>query len=96
MAVGLNAIREICARSQQAMTDDLLQDLVQYKTAKNKTVMMAARSLMQLYRNVNPELLRKKDRGVFTYQNFYVIRVLFRKKIFSKGLTSCFRSIFCT
>jgi len=63
MAVGLNSIREICARCPNAMSDDLLQDLVQYKTAKNKTTMMAARSLMQLYRDVNPVLLHKKDRG---------------------------------
>ena len=63
MAVGLNAIREICSRSSNAMSEDLLQDLVQYKTTKNKTVMMAARSLMQLFRNVDPSLLRKKDRG---------------------------------
>ena len=63
MAVGLNAIREICARAPLAMTTDLLQDLVQYKTTKNKTVMMAARSLMQLYRNVDSSMLHKKDRG---------------------------------
>ncbi|XP_057308985.1 protein SDA1 homolog isoform X2 [Hydractinia symbiolongicarpus] len=63
MAVGLNGIREICSRCPLAMTPDLLQDLVQYKNAKNKTVMMAARSLMQLYRNVDPTLLHKKDRG---------------------------------
>lgn len=64
MAVGLNGIREICLRCPLAMTPDLLQDLVQYKNAKNKTVMMAARSLMQLYRNVDPTLLHKKDRGI--------------------------------
>lgn len=63
MAVGLNAIREICSRSASAMSEELLQDLVQYKTIKNKTVMMAARSLMQLFRGVDPSLLRKKDRG---------------------------------
>ena len=63
MAVGLNAIREICVRAPLAMTTDLLQDLVQYKTTKNKTVMMAARSLMQLYRNVDSSKLHKKDRG---------------------------------
>lgn len=64
MAVGLNAIREICSRNSLAMTADLLQDLVEYKTTKSKTVMMAARSLMQLYRNVDANLLRKKDRGM--------------------------------
>jgi len=63
MAVGLNAIREVCSRSANAMSEELLQDLVQYKTTKNKTVMMAARSLMQLFRDVDPTLLRRKDRG---------------------------------
>merc|ERR1712048_802449 len=63
MAVGLNAIREICSRAPLAMSSDLLQDLVQYKTTKNKTVMMAARSLMHLFRDVDPTLLHKKDRG---------------------------------
>lgn len=63
MAVGLNAIREVCARCPLVMTDDLLQDLAQYKKSKDKGVMMAARSLIQLFRAVNPTLLHKKDRG---------------------------------
>lgn len=63
MAVGLNAIREICSRCPLAMSADLLQDLVQYKNNKSKTVIMAARSLMQLYRNVDANMLQKKDRG---------------------------------
>ncbi|XP_068631801.1 protein SDA1 homolog [Battus philenor] len=63
MAVGLNAIREICARCPLAVGEDLLRDLVQYKTYKEKSVMMAARSLIQLYRQSMPNLLHKKDRG---------------------------------
>nr|XP_053653012.1 protein SDA1 homolog [Cherax quadricarinatus]XP_053653013.1 protein SDA1 homolog [Cherax quadricarinatus]XP_053653014.1 protein SDA1 homolog [Cherax quadricarinatus]XP_053653016.1 protein SDA1 homolog [Cherax quadricarinatus] len=63
MAMGLNAIRELCARNPYCMSDDLLQDLTQYKTYKNKGVMMAARSLLSLFRGKNPELLAKKDRG---------------------------------
>lgn len=63
MAVGLNAIREICARCPLAIGEDLLRDLVQYKTYKEKSVMMASRSLIQLYRHSMPELLHKKDRG---------------------------------
>lgn len=63
MAVGLNAVREVCARCPLVMTDELLQDLAQYKTSKDKSVMMAARSLIQLFRSVNPTLLHKKDRG---------------------------------
>jgi protein SDA1 len=60
---GLNAIREICARAPLAMDSTLLQDLVEYKGSKDKGVMMAARSLITLYREVAPEMLRRKDRG---------------------------------
>eukprot|EP00123_Amoebidium_parasiticum_P010986 comp20446_c0_seq1/m.26000 comp20446_c0_seq1/g.26000 ORF comp20446_c0_seq1/g.26000 comp20446_c0_seq1/m.26000 type:complete len:691 (-) comp20446_c0_seq1:81-2153(-) len=64
MAVGLNTVRAICARCPLAMTPTLLQDLAQYKTyKKDKGVMMAARSLIQLYRTENPEMLARKDRG---------------------------------
>lgn len=63
MAVGLNAVREICARCPLAISEDLLRDLVQYKSYKEKSVMMAARSLIQLYRQSIPSLLHKKDRG---------------------------------
>ncbi|RVE45237.1 hypothetical protein evm_010127 [Chilo suppressalis] len=63
MAVGLNAVREICARCPLAINEDLLRDLVQYKSYKEKSVMMAARSLIQLYRQTMPNLLHKKDRG---------------------------------
>ncbi|KAF8477294.1 SDA1-domain-containing protein [Kalaharituber pfeilii] len=60
---GLNAIREICARAPLAMTTTLLQDLTEYKGSNDKGVMMAARSLIGLYREIAPEMLKKKDRG---------------------------------
>ncbi|KAF3926879.1 hypothetical protein ABW20_dc0104605 [Dactylellina cionopaga] len=60
---GLNSIREICARQPLAMSDSLLQDLTMYKGSKDKGVMMAARSLIGLYREVAPEMLKRKDRG---------------------------------
>nr|XP_027197085.1 protein SDA1 homolog isoform X1 [Dermatophagoides pteronyssinus] len=63
MAVGINSIREICARCPFAMNEDLLQDLVEYSSFKDKNVSMASKSLIQLYRQVNPLLLRRKDRG---------------------------------
>jgi protein SDA1 len=62
-AAGLNAIREICFRQPLAMTDSLLQDLVQYRKSKDKGVMMAAKGLLSLYREVGAEMLEKKDRG---------------------------------
>jgi len=63
MAVGLNAVREMCSRCPLAMGEDLLQDLVQYKGHRDKAVMMAARSLIGLFRKTNPEMLHRKDRG---------------------------------
>merc|ERR1719450_1798332 len=63
MAVGLNAVRELCARCPLVMTGDLLRDLVEYKTYKDKAVMMASKSLIQLFRTTCPELLHKRDRG---------------------------------
>ncbi|XP_068609391.1 protein SDA1 homolog [Brachionichthys hirsutus] len=63
MTVGINAIKEVTARCPLAINEDLLQDLAQYKTHKDKNVMMSARGLIQLFRNLNPQMLHKKDRG---------------------------------
>ena len=63
IAVGLNSIREICGRCPLAMNEDLLGDLVQYKTYKDKAVSCAAKSLIQLFRDKNPQMLQRKMRG---------------------------------
>ncbi|KNE57377.1 hypothetical protein AMAG_03099 [Allomyces macrogynus ATCC 38327] len=63
ISAGLNAIREICTRAPLAMDADLLSDLVQYKNHRDKSVIMAARSLIGLFREVNPSLLPKNERG---------------------------------
>jgi len=81
MAVGINAIRELCARCPLVMTEDLLRDLVEYKTYKDKAVMMASRSLIQLFRNTCPELLRKKDRGRPTEASYDMKRKEFGEEI---------------
>jgi protein SDA1 len=62
-AAGINAIREICMRQPLAMNETLLQDLVQYRKSKDKGVMMAAKGLLSLYREVGADLLKKRDRG---------------------------------
>ena len=62
-SAGLNAIREICVRQPLAMNDTLLQDLVMYKKSKDKGVMMAAKGLLSLYREVGADMLKKRDRG---------------------------------
>ncbi|KAM9794875.1 protein SDA1 homolog [Syngnathus typhle] len=63
MTVGINAIKEVAGRCPLGISEDLLQDLAQYKTHKDKNVMMASRGLIQLFRNLNPKMLLKKDRG---------------------------------
>lgn len=63
IAAGLNGLTQICARCPLAMDAVLLQDLANYKGYHDKAVMMAARSLIALYREKNPELLHRKDRG---------------------------------
>ncbi|CAH2037982.1 unnamed protein product, partial [Thlaspi arvense] len=64
IAVGLNVIREMCLRIHELMTDVLLQDLALYKKKPNdKAISAAARSLIALFREINPSLLVKKDRG---------------------------------
>lgn len=62
-SAGLNGIREICLRQPLAMNEALLQDLVDYRKSKDKGVMMAAKGLLSLYREVAADLLRKRDRG---------------------------------
>ncbi|KAK0551184.1 Severe Depolymerization of Actin [Tilletia horrida] len=41
----------------------LLADLVSYRKSKDKGVAAASRGLMQLYREVNPALLKRRERG---------------------------------
>ncbi|RKP31043.1 SDA1-domain-containing protein [Metschnikowia bicuspidata] len=62
-AAGLNTIREILSRAPLAIEQPLLRDLVAYKGSKSKAVVMAARSLISLYREVAPQMLHRKDRG---------------------------------
>jgi protein SDA1 len=66
IAIGLNTVREICMRCPLVMNEGLLKDLVQYRKSKDKGVMMAARSVVTLFRLINPSLLPKKERGKFS------------------------------
>ncbi len=63
IAIGLNTVREICSRQPLAMDKVLLEDLTQYKKHKDKGVVMAARSLISLFRTVDSDMLKKRDRG---------------------------------
>lgn len=63
VAAGINTVREICRRQPWCMDQDLLEDLVAYRYSKDKGVSAASRSLMLLYREVNPGMLHRTERG---------------------------------
>ncbi|KAG1715652.1 hypothetical protein ID866_1494 [Astraeus odoratus] len=63
IAAGINSIREVCRRQPWAMEEDLLGDLVEYRKSRDKAVTAAARGLLQLYREVNPGMLKRRERG---------------------------------
>jgi len=64
ITVGLNALRGICERAPLALNKDQLMDIVQYRNMKtSKSVSGAARALLNLFREIHPELLHKSLRG---------------------------------
>ncbi|QRW01355.1 hypothetical protein RhiLY_00352 [Ceratobasidium sp. AG-Ba] len=63
IAAGLNSIREVARRQPWCVPPDLLSDLVEYRKSRDKGVTSAARSLLQLYREVNPGMLKRRERG---------------------------------
>lgn len=63
IAAGINSIREVCRRQPWAMEEDLLGDLIEYRKSRDKAVVAAARGLLQLFREVNPNMLKRRERG---------------------------------
>ncbi|KAF1743512.1 hypothetical protein MXB_3232 [Myxobolus squamalis] len=63
-SVGINAIREIYFRVPLSVEAIIAQDLIQYARDRKaeRSVVSAARSLLQLLRVVNPAVLSKKDK----------------------------------
>lgn len=61
--VGLNTIREVCSRAVGMLNEEELGDLVAFKKFKNKGVMIAAHSLINVYREIDPQLLHRSLRG---------------------------------
>lgn len=61
--IGLNTIREVCARSINILTEEELTDLCGFRKHKNKGVSMAVRSLINTYRELHPQLLHRSLRG---------------------------------
>ncbi len=60
------------------MNEDLLADLIQYKTYKDKAVSTAAKSLIAVFREKNPQMLHRRMRGKpteATYEELEKVRV---------------------
>lgn len=67
ITVGLNAIREILLRMPLALTENQVEYLCLFKDNRNKSVAAAAKSLVNYFRDVCPELLpNRKLKGRFT------------------------------
>ena len=69
VAAGINAIREVCRRQPWSMEEDLLGDLIEYRKSREKAVTTAARGLLQLYREANPGMLKRRERVGLLYQS---------------------------
>lgn len=65
ITIGINAIREILMRMPLALDPDQIEYLCLFRTFRNKSVSAAAKSLVNYFRDVCPELLPKKMRGRF-------------------------------
>jgi len=63
ITVGLNAIREILMRQPLALDEGQVEHLIEFRSYRNKSVMAAARSLINFFREVCPALLPKKYLG---------------------------------
>ena len=63
MTIALNAVREIAARNPNAMNKEQLQYCIAYYKIKNKSVSTAIKGLINLFRDLRPELLEKKQLG---------------------------------
>jgi protein SDA1 len=61
--MGLNVLREMCNKNHLIMDEFHLNYLAEYRDYKNKNVSSAAKSIINLFREVNPKLLQKKYQG---------------------------------
>ena len=66
ITIGLNAIREILLRMPLALDEAQIEYLVAFRSFRNSSVVNSARSLINYFRDVCPNLLPKKYRGRFT------------------------------
>ncbi|CAI5744642.1 unnamed protein product [Peronospora destructor] len=88
IAVGINSLRELFRRIPLLLECDgmdvLVSDLVQYNRVRDKTIVMAARGVLNLIRDIHPVLLKRKNRG--KYHNDAVKPHRFGELVASEGV----------
>lgn len=65
ITIGLNAIREVLMRMPLALEESQIEYLCLFRSHRHRSVSIAAKSLINYFRDVCPELLPKKMKGRF-------------------------------
>jgi len=86
ITVGLNAIREILLRMPLALDESQIEYLVGFRNFRNSSVVSAARSLINYFRDVCPQLLPKKFRGRFSKDEDGAEDMVYGKQKVSYGI----------
>ena len=63
ITIALNSIREIIARVPLALELEQIQYLTAFRNYKHKSVRVALKGVVNLLRDINPDLLEKRLRG---------------------------------
>ena len=76
--MGINVIREMCSKAPLIMDADTLNYLASFKDYRNKNVKIAARALINLFRDLNPDMLEKQHQGRFDLLDRKEMRKVYR------------------
>ena len=63
MTMSINAITQTCSRNPNTLSKPQLQYIISYKSIKNKSINLAIKTLINLYRDIKPDMLEKKQLG---------------------------------
>lgn len=63
MTLSINSITQTCSRNPNTLSKPQLQYIISYKSLKNKSVNQAIKGLINLYRDIRPQMLEKKYLG---------------------------------
>jgi protein SDA1 len=64
MTISINSITQTCSRNPNTLSKPQLQYIISYKSLKNKSVNQSIKALINLYRDIRPDMLEKKQLGL--------------------------------